>query len=67
MAAKAASGYASQSEAVVHFGLGSSASVEGLEVRWPSGIVDRIGALEADRLVRIEEGSGKAETVKPGR
>jgi hypothetical protein len=65
--AKASSGYASQSEAILHFGLGNSARVESLEVRWPSGKVDRIGALEANRLVRIEEGSGRAEEVKPGR
>ena len=65
--AKAASGYASQSEAILHFGLGSAARVESLEVRWPSGKIDRLGPLEANHLVRIEEGSGKAEEVRPGR
>ena len=64
--AKAASGYASQSERVIHFGLGSSDRVEALEVRWPSGQVDRIHSPGIDRLVRVVEGSGKAERITPG-
>ncbi len=65
--AKAASGYASQSEAILHFGLGKATKVDALEVRWPSGTIDRLGPLEADRRVWIEEGSGRAETVRKER
>jgi len=65
--ARGASGYASQSERVIHFGLGAAARVDQLEVRWPSGQVDRLANLEPDRLVQVKEGSGQAVTVKRGR
>ncbi len=65
--ARGASGYASQSERVIHFGLGSLGKVDSLEIRWPSGRVDRISAPEVDRLLRVKEGSGRAEALKPGR
>jgi hypothetical protein len=29
--------------------------VDGVEIRWPSGIVQRLGPLEADRIVRVSE------------
>jgi len=41
----------------VHFGLGSNHQVE-LEVRWPSGVVDRFTKLPADRIYALVEGSG---------
>jgi enediyne biosynthesis protein E4 len=65
--AKAASGYASQSEGVVHFGLGSRSALDWLEVRWPDGTVDRVERPPVDRLVRVLEGSGRAESITPGR
>jgi hypothetical protein len=40
----------------VHFGLGPHARVDSLEVRWPSGAVDHLYGLEADRHLVIEEG-----------
>jgi hypothetical protein len=48
-------GYACSSEPLVRFGLGSSGVVASAEIRWPSGIVQRLGALEADRIVRVSE------------
>jgi len=65
--AHGASGYASQSERVIHFGLGSLDRVDSLEIQWPSGQVDRITTPEVDRLLRVREGSGKAEALRPGR
>jgi enediyne biosynthesis protein E4 len=41
----------------LHFGLGSSDRVVSVEVRWPSGQLDRFGALEADRRYRLIEGA----------
>jgi hypothetical protein len=50
----------------LHFGLGESTSAR-LEVRWPSGNRESIGAVEADRLVTIREGEGvvKVESFGP--
>jgi hypothetical protein len=50
--------YLSQSDLRVHFGLGDAASAD-LEVRWPSGVVDRLPAVAADRVVTVVEGVGE--------
>jgi enediyne biosynthesis protein E4 len=55
---KTGSSYLSQSELPLTFGLGSEARVAGLEVRWPSGQVDTIGSVEANRAITIVEGQG---------
>jgi hypothetical protein len=48
-------GYASSSEPSVHFGLGADTEVELVEIRWPSGAVQRLENLKADRYVEVEE------------
>jgi len=53
--ATTAVGYASSSEAVVRFGLGSQREAESVEVRWPGGTVQRLGKMAADRVVEIVE------------
>ncbi|MFB3778359.1 MAG: CRTAC1 family protein [Bryobacteraceae bacterium] len=50
-----ASGYASSSAGPVHFGLGSADSASLVEIRWPSGIVQELRDVVADRVVRIKE------------
>jgi hypothetical protein len=50
-----ASGYASSSAGPVHFGLGSANNVDELEIRWPSGTVQILKSMAADRIVRIKE------------
>ncbi len=47
--------YLSQSDRRAHFGLGSSAVVPRLEVRWPSGVVDRLTDVAADRTIVVRE------------
>lgn len=56
------SSYLSQSELPVTFGLGDGTRVDALEVTWPSGRVDRIGAVSADRTITVEEGAGIVDT-----
>ncbi|HEX6903750.1 MAG TPA: FG-GAP-like repeat-containing protein [Thermoanaerobaculia bacterium] len=51
-------GYGSSHDPRIHFGLGSAAQVERLEVRWPSGKVQSLPGLPADRLVTIDEERG---------
>ena len=45
----------------IHFGLGPHKKVESLEITWPSGTVDRIENIDADRLVTVKEGVGVVE------
>ncbi len=47
--------YQSASDPRVHFGLDGN-TVEQVEVHWPSGQIDRFGALKIDRGYRLREG-----------
>ena len=48
-------GYASSSAGPVHFGLGANASVDLVEIHWPSGIVQQMKDVTGDRLVVVKE------------
>lgn len=48
-------GYASSSAGPVHFGLGTSAAVDLVEIRWPSGIVQTMRGVAGDRIVAVKE------------
>jgi hypothetical protein len=47
--------YLSASDKRVHFGLGTETTVQLLEIRWPSGIVQRLEKIPADKILRVEE------------
>jgi enediyne biosynthesis protein E4 len=51
----AGSGYLSQNEARIHFGLAQAATVEHIKVTWPSGTVQDVENVKADRVFLIEE------------
>jgi hypothetical protein len=53
-----ATGYLSYSDPRLHFGLGRDETVLGIEIRWPSGAVERFENVAADRYVTIVEGEG---------
>lgn len=42
-----------------HFGLGKRTQADSLEVRWPSGIVDRWISIPADQTITVVEGSAR--------
>ncbi len=50
-----AAGYASSSAGPVHFGLGPNASVDLIEIRWPSGIVQELRDVASDQILTVEE------------
>ena len=50
--------YLSQSDLRVHFGLGGQTRIDRLTIRWPSGAVDKLNGIPADRHIIIEEGKG---------
>jgi hypothetical protein len=49
--------YLSQNSRVQHFGLGNVPGVDTLEIRWPSGRVQRLTDLPVNRRIRVVEGS----------
>ena len=50
-------GFAGQSTRRVHFGLGKSANIDSLQIRWPSGTTESV-QVPMNRLTYIEEGRG---------
>ena len=50
--------YLSQGDLRVHFGLGLAIEAE-IEVRWPSGLVDKIAGVAVNRVVTVVEGRGE--------
>ncbi len=48
-------GFISSSDRRVHFGLGQETKAASVEIRWPSGIVQKLTDVAADRIVPIEE------------
>jgi hypothetical protein len=55
--------YLSQNDLRLHFGLGSAAKIDSVEVRWPSGKTESFKDLAADKIYTIIEGQGVKETV----
>jgi len=59
---KGGGSYLSASDPRLLIGLGSATQADSIEVRWPSGTVQHLGPLAADRGYRIVEGASR---VKP--
>ena len=57
---RSGSSYDSQSDLRVHFGLGAATKVDGVEVRWPNGNLERFTALRVDSINAVTEGTGSA-------
>ena len=48
-------GYASSSYGPVHFGMGADDHADLIEIHWPSGIVQTLTNIAADRIVKVTE------------
>ncbi|MEZ6196939.1 MAG: CRTAC1 family protein [Planctomycetota bacterium] len=60
-------GYLSDGDKRLHFGLGASAVVNEIEVRWPSGTVQYVSAVAANQEITITEASFQITgTLAPG-
>lgn len=57
---RAGGSYLSTSDPRLHFGLGSAASFDRIEVLWPSGLFEQFPGGLGDRFVSLVEGSGAA-------
>jgi len=47
--------YASSSHSGVHFGLGKLARIPKIEIRWPSGAVQVLEDVKANRMLSVRE------------
>jgi len=61
---KGGGSYLSASDPRIHFGLGAAARADRIEIRWPSGTVDVLTDVPANRLIRVREGSSSASGSK---
>ena len=55
---RSGSTFMSQSDFRLQFGLGAASNAEAVEVQWPGGALEKIGALPAGQIVTITEGRG---------
>jgi hypothetical protein len=62
---RSGSSYISNSDMRAHFGLGAIAKVDWMEIRWPSGLIERFTDLGVDAIHSVKEGSGKAVETDP--
>jgi hypothetical protein len=63
---RSGSSYLSASELVLTFGLAQHAQADSVELRWPSGQMDKLSSLAAGQTVTITEGKGITASRKYG-
>jgi enediyne biosynthesis protein E4 len=59
--ATTASSYLSSSDKRLHFGLGTDATAQSIEIHWPSGIVQTLKNVAGDRVLTVDEAAEKPE------
>ena len=55
---RSGSSYLSQNDLRLHFGLGRNATVDAVEISWPSGRMESFEDIPANQVLTIREGSG---------
>src|SRR6266700_310124 len=55
---RSGSSYISNNDMRGHFGLGSTAKIDSVQFRWPSGLLERFENLSVDSIHKLREGSG---------
>jgi enediyne biosynthesis protein E4 len=53
--------YISQSDMRLHFGLEKRTRIDLIEIRWPSGMVDKITGAAVNKILTVREGKGLVE------
>jgi hypothetical protein len=56
---RSGSSYDSNNDMRVHFGLGVAPKVDWIEIRWPSGLIERFDNPAIDKIHSLKEGAGK--------
>jgi hypothetical protein len=62
---RSGSSYISHNDMRVHFGLGAATKAGPVQVRWPSGLVERFDNLSVDAIHTLKEGSGVIVRTTP--
>ncbi|HKW57434.1 MAG TPA: CRTAC1 family protein [Candidatus Acidoferrum sp.] len=57
---RSGSSYDSNNDVRVHFGLGPTTKLDTIEVRWPSGLIEKFDHLTVDKIHTLQEGAGSA-------
>ncbi len=60
---RSGSSYDSNNDMRLHFGLGAVTRIEGVQVRWPSGLTEQFNNLSVDAIHTLREGSGVATKI----
>jgi Flp pilus assembly protein TadD/peroxiredoxin len=63
--AHAGDGYLSQASKWIHFGLGSSESIDEVKVRWPGGHAEKFAGISVDGQFLLRQGTSQAERWHP--
>lgn len=65
---RSGSSYESNNDRRVHFGLGTAKQIDWMQIRWPSGLVERYSNISVDTIQTIKEGTGvmQADGIKSG-
>jgi hypothetical protein len=58
-----AGGYLSSNDKRAHFGLGSDKSATAVQIRWPSGVVQKLKDVKADQFLKIDEPAQSTEAA----
>ncbi len=61
---RSGSSFISNNDMRVHFGLGKTDKIEWVEIRWPSGLLERFTNAPLDHIGTYTEGSGEAVDAK---
>jgi enediyne biosynthesis protein E4 len=62
---RSGSSFDSNNDMRVHFGLGAATKIDWVEVRWPSGLLERFENLKVDAIQTLKEGSGVPTPAAP--
>jgi enediyne biosynthesis protein E4 len=63
---RSGSSYLSASELVLTFGLGQKNQAETVEIRWPSGLSQKLTNVQSGQTIRVTEGKGITGSLKFG-
>ena len=48
-------GFMSSSDRRLHFGLGQEKTIQGIEIRWPDGTVQKLTSISSDQVLKVEQ------------